>query len=220
MSKLLLLKSQYNENSKLLEVGVDEAGRGALAGPVTVAACIMPPGFQHELVRDSKVLNEGRRAEARKIVLDNALAYHVEHISVEDIETYNILKATLKGMEICLQEVHKQISFDFITVDGDQFHGFHGVPFATIVGGDNKYINIAAASILAKTSRDSHMKALSDQYPLYGWASNKGYGSAQHRNSIQTKGSTVHHRQSFISHMLTSTSSLFWSCYSALYFLY
>lgn len=208
-SKLLLLKSQYNEGSNLLEVGVDEAGRGALAGPVTVAACIMPPGFQHELIRDSKVLSESQRVEARCMVLDNALAYHVEHISVEDIENYNILKATLKGMEMCLREVHKKVQFQFITIDGDQFHGFNGVPFVTVVGGDNKYVNIAAASILAKTERDQLMKDISKDYPQYGWASNKGYGSAQHRNAIQSDGACPHHRHSFISHMLTSTTSLF-----------
>lgn len=205
--KHILLKSTYND--KGVEVGVDEAGRGALAGPVTVAACIMPPGFQHELIRDSKLLSEGQRAEARKMVLDNALAYHIEHISIEDIENYNILNATLKGMEICLTEVHKKIMFDFITIDGDQFHGFHGVPFACVVGGDNKYVNIAAASILAKTERDNLMRELSKEEPEYGWASNKGYGSAQHRKAIVSEGASKHHRMSFISHMLTTTSSLF-----------
>lgn len=205
--KHILLKSTYND--KGVEVGVDEAGRGALAGPVTVAACIMPPGFQHELIRDSKLLSEGQRAEARKMVLDNALAYHIEHISIEDIENYNILNATLKGMEICLTEVHKKIMFDFITIDGDQFHGFHGVPFVCVVGGDNKYVNIAAASILAKTERDNLMRELSKEEPEYGWASNKGYGSAQHRKAIVSEGASKHHRMSFISHMLTTTSSLF-----------
>jgi ribonuclease HII len=205
--KHILLKSTYHESG--VEVGVDEAGRGALAGPVTVAACIMPPGFQHELIRDSKLLNEGQRAEARKMVLDNVLAYHIEHISIEDIENYNILNATLKGMEICLTEVHKKIMFDFITIDGDQFHGFHGVPFVCVVGGDNKYVNIAAASILAKTERDNLMRELSKEEPEYGWASNKGYGSAQHRNAIVSEGASKHHRMSFISHMLTTTSSLF-----------
>jgi len=207
--KVILLKPTYNEDSRLLEVGVDEAGRGALAGPVTVAACIMPPGFQHELIRDSKILNEGQRAEARKLVLDNAIAWHVEHISVEDIENYNILNATLMGMEACLKAVHKKVIFDFITIDGDQFHGFHGVPFACVVGGDNKYVNIAAASILAKTERDNLMKKLSEEFPVYGWGSNKGYGSAQHRKAIETDGACPHHRHSFISHMLTTTSSLF-----------
>jgi len=207
--KQILLKSTYNNDFQKLEVGVDEAGRGALAGPVTVAACIMPPNFQHELIRDSKILNEAQREAARQLVLDNAIAWHVEHIPVEAIEKYNILNATLHGMDICLQQVHKKVMFDFITIDGDQFHGFHGVPFVCVVGGDNKYVNIAAASILAKTERDNLMRSLSNDHPAYGWGSNKGYGSAQHRNAIVSEGATEHHRQSFISHMLTTTNSLF-----------
>jgi len=169
----------------------------------------MPAGFQHELIKDSKILNEGQRAEARQLVLDNALAYHVEHIPVEQIESTNILKATLSGMEKCLREVQKKVSFDFVIVDGDQFHGFDGVPFQTVVGGDNLYVPIAAASILAKTSRDNLMKELSKDYMEYGWGSNKGYGTAQHRKAIQEGGATEHHRDSFISHMLTKTSTLF-----------
>ena len=205
----ILLKSSLNEDTSIIEVGVDEAGRGALAGPVTVAACIMPAGFQHELIKDSKILSEGQRAEARQLVLDNALAYHVEHIPVEQIESTNILKATRSGMEKCLREVQNKVDFDFVIVDGDQFHGFDGVPFQTVVGGDNLYVPIAAASILAKTSRDNLMKELSKDYMEYGWGSNKGYGTAQHRKAIQEGGATEHHRDSFISHMLTKTSTLF-----------
>ena len=99
--------------------------------------------------------------------------------------------------------------FDFILVDGDQFHGYHGVPFETVVGGDNKYISIAAASILAKTTRDNYMKEISTQYPEYGWGSNKGYGTKQHINAIKELGKTAHHRPSFISHLLTTTGQLF-----------
>jgi len=207
--KKILLKSRLNEDISIVEVGVDEAGRGALAGPVTVAACIMPPGFQHELIKDSKLLNEGQRAEARQMVLDNAIAYHVEHIPVEQIESTNILKATLTGMEKCLRKVYESTEFDFVLVDGDQFHGFEGIPFETVVGGDNLYIPIAAASILAKTERDRLMKDLSKDYMEYGWGSNKGYGTAQHRKAIENSGATPHHRKSFISHMLTKTATLF-----------
>ena len=98
MSKHIILKHSHNNDPNIVEVGVDEAGRGALAGPVTVAACIMPYGFQHELIKDSKLLNEGQRAEARQLVLDNCLAYSIQHIDVEQIENTNILKATLEGM--------------------------------------------------------------------------------------------------------------------------
>ena len=210
MAKHILLKESFNGNSNIVEVGLDEAGRGALAGPVTIAACIMPRGFQHELIKDSKLLNEPERAEARKLVLDNALAYSVVHIPIEEIESTNILRATMKGMHDCLVNLDENSHrFDFILVDGDQFKGYHGIPHETIVGGDNKYVSIAAASILAKTGRDLLMKELSKDHPEYGWGSNKGYGSAMHRNAIKEFGATEHHRDSFISHMLTTTANLF-----------
>lgn len=205
----ILLKHSHTGNQKIVEIGLDEAGRGALSGPVTVAACIMPFGFQHELIKDSKLLSEPQRVDARRMVLENALAWSVVHIPVEEIESTNILKATLNGMKLCLDNVAKDYKFDFILVDGDQFHGYEGVPFETIIGGDNTYVSIAAASILAKTERDLLMKDLSAEYPAYGWGSNKGYGTKQHRDAIVSEGVTPHHRYSFISHMLTKTSTLF-----------
>lgn len=205
----ILLKHSHSGNPATIEIGLDEAGRGALSGPVTVAACIMPFGFQHELIKDSKLLSEPQRVDARRMVLDNALAWSVVHIPVEEIESTNILKATLNGMKQCLDEVAAKHDFDFILVDGDQFHGYEGIPFETVVGGDNMYISIAAASILAKTERDLLMKDLSTEYPAYGWGSNKGYGTKQHRDAILAEGATPHHRNSFISHMLTKTSTLF-----------
>jgi ribonuclease HII len=205
----ILLKHSHTGNQNIIEIGLDEAGRGALSGPVTVAACIMPFGFQHELIKDSKLLSEPQRVDARRMVLENALAWSIVHIPVEEIESTNILKATLNGMKLCLDNVAKDYKFDFILVDGDQFHGYEGVPFETIVGGDNTYVSIAAASILAKTERDLLMKDLSVEFPAYGWGSNKGYGTKQHRDAIVSEGVTPHHRYSFISHMLTKTSTLF-----------
>lgn len=209
--KQILLKSSYTEDLRVKEVGLDEAGRGALAGPVTVAACIMPQGFQHELIKDSKLLSESQKLEARRLVLDNVLAHAIVHVPVEQIESTNILSATLNGMKQCLDIVADKNRFDFILVDGDQFHGYNGLPFETIVGGDNKYVNIAAASILAKTERDNYMRELSqiDGYMHYGWGSNKGYGTKQHREAIVNEGATSQHRQSFINHMLTKTTNLF-----------
>lgn len=209
--KQILLKSSHTQDLNIVEVGLDEAGRGALAGPVTVAACIMPHGFQHELIKDSKLLSEGQKVEARRLVLDNALAYSIVHIPVEEIESTNILKATLNGMKQCLDKVAEQRDFQFILVDGDQFHGYNGIPFETVVGGDNTYVSIAAASILAKTERDNYMRELSqtDEYLVYGWGSNKGYGTKQHREAIVSEGATPIHRHSFISHMLTKTTNLF-----------
>lgn len=208
MSKQIILKHSHLNDQSIIEVGVDEAGRGALAGPVTVAACIMPYGFQHELIKDSKLLSEPQRAEARRLVLDNALAYSVVHIPVEQIESTNILKATLTGMHKALEEVYAKKEFGFILIDGDQFHGFNGIPYGTIVGGDNMYVSIAAASILAKTERDAYMKNI-EGGNLYGWGSNKGYGTKQHITAIKESGPTEHHRDSFISHLLTTTNVLF-----------
>ena len=208
MSKIILLKHSHTNDPQTVEVGVDEAGRGALAGPVTVAACIMPYGFQHELIKDSKLLKEEERAEARQLVLDNCLAYSIQHIDVDEIENTNILKATLEGMRRALTATKAQKDFDFILIDGDQFHGFDGKPFETVVGGDNTYVSIAAASILAKTERDNYMKSL-EGGNVYGWGSNKGYGTKQHITAIKESGATKHHRDSFISHLLTTTNQLF-----------
>lgn len=209
--KQILLKSSYTNNHDTVEVGIDEAGRGALAGPVTVAACIMPHGFQHELIKDSKLLSEREKMEARKLVLDNAIAYSVVHIPVEEIESTNILKATLNGMRQCLDQIAENYDFQFILVDGDQFHGWNGIPFEAIPDGDNTYVSIASASILAKTERDNYMRGISrkKEYFAYGWGSNKGYGTKQHRDAILNEGITDEHRHSFVSHLLTKTSTLF-----------
>lgn len=204
------LKSNLNSDTSIVEVGLDEAGRGALAGPVTIAACIMPVDFNHPLIKDSKLLNEKQRKLAREIVLENAIAYSIVHISPSQIESTNILRATMKGMYDCLLELDNNgTKFDFILVDGDQFHGYNGLPFETVIGGDNKYTSIAAASILAKTERDAMMKQLDLDNYGYGWNSNKGYGTKQHIDAIKEIGPNENHRNSFISHLLTETGSLF-----------
>ena len=118
----ILLKHSHSGNPSIIEIGLDEAGRGALSGPVTVAACIMPYGFQHKLIKDSKLLSEPQRVAARKIVLETAIAWSVVHIPVEEIESTNILKATLSGMKKCLDKIKETHDFVFVLVDGDQFH--------------------------------------------------------------------------------------------------
>jgi ribonuclease HII len=211
--KEIKLHGSFSGDVNTVEVGVDEAGRGALCGPVTVAACIMPHGFQHPLVKDSKLLNEKQRTDAREIVLANTLGYAVVHISPKEIDNTNILKATLRGMNESLRGVYPTHKFDLVLVDGDRFHGFsHGddvIPYETIIGGDNKYSSIAAASILAKTSRDAMMKQLDTEVPGYLWNSNKGYGTAAHITAIKEIGPSIHHRETFISHFLTTTRELF-----------
>ena len=178
------LKTFLNEN--LIEVGLDEAGRGALAGPVVTSAVIMTKDFNHPLIKDSKLLNESQRQEARELVLENAIAHQTWAIDVDKIEEMNILRATMEGMKKCLDNMAQlNFRFDFILVDGDQFKGWNGVPFKTIPGGDNKYTSIAAASILAKTGRDLIMKELNEGNETYGWNSNKGYGTAAHIKAIK-----------------------------------
>lgn len=204
----ILLKSNYNQDTSIVEVGVDEAGRGALAGPVTVAACIMPVGFQHPLVKDSKILSEKQKELAYKVVMENAIAWHCVHVDADLIEEQNILKATMHGMMLALEGVEKKVEFDFMLIDGDQFHGYNGKNFAAIVGGDNKYTSIAAASIIAKVQRDNWMRENEDGRK-YGWPSNKGYGTAQHIKAIQEHGPDQQHRMSFISHIITKTAELF-----------
>jgi ribonuclease HII len=204
----VLLKSHYNQDQSIIEVGVDEVGRGALAGPVTIAACIMPSNFSHPLVKDSKLLSEKQKNDAYQIVMDNAIAWHVVHVGIEVIESVNILNATLKGMNEALEGVQSQHDFDFMLIDGDQFHGFGGKDFATIVGGDNKYTSIAAASIIAKVHRDEWMKN-EESGKIYGWPSNKGYGTRQHITAIKEHGASKYHRPSFISHIVTKTEELF-----------
>ena len=205
--KHIRLKTFLNEN--LIEVGLDEAGRGALAGPVVTSAVIMPKDFNHPLIKDSKLLNEKQRQEARELVLKHAIAHSTVAVGVDKIEEMNILRATMEGMKQCLHIIDDNNRFDFILVDGDQFKGFNGIPFQTITGGDNKYTSIAAASILAKTGRDLIMKKLNEGNEPYGWNSNKGYGTASHIKAIKELGPTKVHRKSFIQHMLTKTESLF-----------
>jgi ribonuclease HII len=207
-TRYVLLKSHYNEDQSIVEVGVDEVGRGSLAGPVTVAACIMPSNFSHPLVKDSKLLSEKQKEEAYKIVMSNAIAWYCVHVDSDLIEEQNILKATLHGMMLALSGVEETTNFDFILVDGDQFHGYNGKNFVTVVGGDNKYTSIAAASIIAKVKRDNLMKEHEDA-KIYGWASNKGYGTKQHLNAIKEHGPSRIHRPSFISHITTKTEELF-----------
>jgi ribonuclease HII len=207
-TRYVTLKSHYNEDQSIIEVGVDEAGRGSLAGPVTVAACIMPVNFSHPLVKDSKLLSEKQKEEAYKIVMANAIAWYCVHVDAKLIEEQNILKATLHGMMLALSGVEETTDFDFILVDGDQFHGYNGKNYVTIVGGDNKYTSIAAASIIAKIKHDNWMREC-EEGKIYGWASNKGYGTKQHLDAIKEHGPSEHHRTSFISHIVTKTVELF-----------
>ncbi len=186
---------QLKINSKLLECGTDEAGRGCLAGPVTAAAVILPDDFKHPFLNDSKQLSEKKRKELRLIIEQQAICYKVVHVMMDEIDKINILNASILGMHRAIEGLSH--SPEFIAIDGNRFKPFGKTPYECVVKGDGKFLHIAAASILAKTYRDDYMTALHEEFPQYNWKKNKGYPTKEHREAIRTHGSTVFHRKSF-----------------------
>ena len=179
----------------VIEAGCDEAGRGCLAGPVYAAAVILPPDFTHPLLNDSKKLTEKQREVLRPVIEENALAWGVGIVTAEEIDRINILRASILAMHRALESLAVQP--EHIIVDGNRFTAYKDIPFTTIVKGDAKFASIAAASILAKTHRDSAMMHLAEQYPQYGWEINKGYPTAAHRAAIAAHGPSPFHRTTF-----------------------
>jgi ribonuclease HII len=178
-----------------LEAGTDEAGRGCLAGPVVAAAVILPSDFTHPLLNDSKQLSEKKREFLRPVIEKEALAYAVAFIDHKQIDEINILNASILAMHHSLDGLG--VDPEFIVVDGNKFKNYKNVPHETIVKGDGKFLNIAAASILAKTYRDEFMFKAHQNYPEYGWNRNKGYPTSEHRDAIREFGSSPLHRKSF-----------------------
>jgi len=188
-----MLKSQYSNYD--YEAGVDEAGRGSLAGPVTASAVILPKGYKNKHLNDSKKLSPKRREILRKEIQKDAIAYSIVNISAETIDKENILNATFIAMNSALRKL--KIPPKFIIVDGNRFKNYLDIPFKCIIKGDQKYLNIAAASILAKTYRDNIMQELHLNHPIYKWFNNKGYGTREHRESIIKYGRTKFHRKTY-----------------------
>lgn len=186
---LKLFYSNFNE------AGTDEAGRGCLAGPVTAAAIILPADFKNEILNDSKLLSEKNRNLLRPILESDAVTYGVAHIHSQEIDKINILNASILAMQKALDQLTKQA--ELIIVDGNRFKPYASIPYECIIKGDSKYMSIAAASILAKTYRDSYMEALHEEYPMYNWKKNKGYPTKEHRHAIRKYGITKYHRKSF-----------------------
>ncbi len=178
-----------------LEAGCDEAGRGCLAGPVCAAAVILPAGFTLPGLTDSKKISERHRSELRTIIEREALAWAVAFVDAPEIDRINILNASILAMHRALDGL--SIRPDAIAVDGNRFKPYRSIPYKTIVKGDGKLANIAAASILAKTYRDELMDRLAQEYPAYSWDVNKGYPTAAHRAAIASSGPSPYHRRSF-----------------------
>ncbi len=185
---------QFHSKYKLV-AGVDEAGRGPLAGPVFAAAVILPENFEHPWLNDSKKTTEKQRNELREIIEEQAIAWAVAMVDNKEIDKINILQATYKAMHLAIEQLNPQP--DFLLIDGNRFKPYKEIPYETVVGGDGKYASIAAASILAKTHRDQYMLELHQQYPQYSWNTNKGYGTKAHRQAIIEHGLSPYHRKSF-----------------------
>ena len=187
-----MLLPYYQENT--LEAGCDEAGRGCLAGPVVAAAVILPHGFKHEWLNDSKQLSEKKRNELRVIIEKEALAYAVSYVDHQTIDEINILNASFLAMHQAVNQL--KLTPELLLIDGNRFKK-HEIPNVCIIKGDAKYLSIAAASILAKTYRDDFMEELDLKYPEYHWKKNKGYPTNDHRKAIEIHGSTPFHRKTF-----------------------
>lgn len=189
----MALKHRFSKH--ILECGTDEAGRGCLAGPVTAAAVILPPNFKNDLLTDSKQLSEKNRRLLKHIIESEATCFAVHNIYEEEIDTINILNASIKAMQQAISQL--KITPEFIIVDGNKFKPYPNIPHKTIIKGDSKYLNIAAASVLAKTYRDAYMAKIHEEFPQYNWKQNKGYPTQAHRAAIKKYGITKYHRKSF-----------------------
>lgn len=180
---------------RTLVAGCDEAGRGCLAGPVFAAAVILPEGFSHPLLNDSKQLTEAQRDELRPIIEREALAWAVTAVSAEEIDRINILNASIEGMKRSLDKL--PVKPNLVLVDGNRFSPWRETPAHTVVKGDATVQAIAAASVLAKTHRDAYMRELAREYPQYGWDRNMAYPTEEHRRAIREHGITPYHRKSY-----------------------
>lgn len=186
-----------------LECGIDEVGRGCIAGPVVAAAVILPQGFFLSGIRDSKKLTANQRESFDKFIRSSGAIVSIGEVSASRIDSHNILNATYEAMHIAISGLNKKP--DYIIVDGDRFRPYENIPFSTFINGDDKYVSIAAASIVAKVYRDKLMTQLAIEYPNYAWENNKGYGTAAHVAGIKKNGLCNQHRQSFISQRMLTT---------------
>ncbi len=194
------LESFHTEGK--IEAGLDEVGRGCLAGPVVASAVILPPDFDYDIVKDSKKLSEKKRKEAYELIKEHAIDYSISFVGAKSIDEFNILQSTMAAMHNCLDKLETEPNH--LLVDGNIFNEYRDVPYTCVVKGDNKYYSIAAASILAKVTRDEYMKTEHEKYPQYKWDSNKGYGSKAHRDAIVEHGTTTQHRMTFLKNILQS----------------
>lgn len=192
-----MLKSYYNAG--VIEAGLDEVGRGCLAGPVVAAAVILPRTYSHPVLNDSKQLSRTQRERLRLDIERDAIAWAIAEVSAAEIDQINILKASFLAMHRAVDLImHQSITKpEHLLVDGNRFVPYPMIPHTCIIKGDAHYLSIAAASILAKCYRDNLMEQLADEFPQYGWAQNVGYPTPMHRQAIREHGPCPWHRVSF-----------------------
>ena len=188
-----MLRSCHTEG--VLEAGLDEVGRGCLAGPVVAAAVILPPNYQHPLLTDSKQLTKEQRITLREEIKRDALAWAVAEASHLEIDEINILQASFLAMHRAVDKL--PLTPEHLLVDGNRFVPHPLIAHTCVTKGDSLYLSIAAASVLAKTHRDELMVKLAEDFPQYGWETNVGYPTIWHRRALNEHGPTVHHRKSF-----------------------
>ncbi len=193
MDRLKIENKLWGEGYNLI-MGLDEAGRGSLSGPVAAAGVILKEGTVIEGVRDSKLLTLKQRLELEPIIKEKAIVWTVQWSSPTVIDELNILNASLKAMQLCSEAVTPQP--DYLLVDGNRFVD-SVCPHSCIIGGDDKSMSIAAASVLAKVHRDRYMQKLHNEFPIYGWNTNVGYATKQHLAGLRKYGITKYHRRSF-----------------------
>lgn len=190
-----MLRLHYSSDTQIIECGCDEAGRGCLAGPVVAAAVILPPDYHNDRINDSKQITKKMREALRVEIERDALAYAVSFVSEKEIDEINILAASLTGMNRAVQQL--SVRPQLLLIDGNHFTNETGIPYHCIIKGDATFMNIAAASILAKTYRDELMMKLDAEYPMYGWKKNVGYPTKDHQDAVIKYGLSPYHRKSF-----------------------
>lgn len=198
-----MLRSSFTPD--LVEAGCDEVGRGCLAGPVVAAAVVLPKNYQHELLNDSKQLSREEREILREDIRRDAICWAVAEVSNEEIDEINILKASFKAMHFALDKL--SVKPELLLIDGNRFTPYGETRFECVVKGDATFLSIAAASVLAKTYRDDLMASLAEKFPGYGWETNVGYPTPEHRDGIRELGITPFHRKTF--QLLPSQLELF-----------
>lgn len=189
----VLLESYYQK--ELIEAGLDEAGRGCLAGPVVAAAVVFPKSYTNVFLNDSKQLSKKKREFLFDQIQQDALDFAIAEVWNEEIDKINILNASFLAMHKALDKLETKPGL--LIIDGNRFNAYPSIPHECIVKGDGKFLSIAAASILAKTHRDRIMEELHGKHPVYNWSKNAGYPTKLHRLAIEEHGITAYHRKSF-----------------------